>query len=110
VAEHGGIARRNSAIVSKRRLEFRKRLDCCVRPETLVPRHDPRLRARAHCYRNNFALKTLLFPRLGSPAMALYRKPILLRSADGALARDVLGRLPHMPIFEGAPQAVMDHG
>jgi hypothetical protein len=42
--------------------------------------------------------------------VALGRKPILVGPRDPALVRNVLGRVAHRAILEGAPQAVADQG
>ncbi len=42
--------------------------------------------------------------------MALGGEAILLGPRNAALLGNVLGRLAHVPVLEGAPQAVVDHG
>src|SRR5205814_4579150 len=49
-------------------------------------------------------------PRRGRALVALGRETVLVGAADVALGRDVLRRLAHMAVLEGAPQAVVDHG
>ena len=52
-------------------------------------------------------LATMLAPLL---LMALHREAILLGARDAALGGDKFRRFAHVPVLEGAPQPVVNHG
>ena len=110
VAEHRGVACRHGAPFAEGRLQLGQRLRGRVRPHSLVARDGLRLGPAADGDRHRLGAKAPLFPGRGGALVALGGKAVLVGSGYAALAGNVFGGLAHVPVLEGAPQAVVDHG
>src|SRR5262249_61378010 len=87
-----------------------ERLRRALRANPLIPRYRLRLGPAPDCDRDDLGRERPALPRPGRPLVALGREPVLIGPRDRTLVRDVLGRIPHRAVLEGAPQAVADQG
>ncbi len=94
----------------ERRLEPLQSFQRRVRSNTFITGNCLSLWATADGDRHDLRGEGAAFPSAGSAALTFNRKPILFLAANAVFTGNVLGRLPHVPVFKGTAKAVLDHG